>query len=56
MFVDHGAELKKFSKDDYVAFKQIKNLECHFQQCRMEEQQRKLKQSSILRFFHSAPK
>lgn len=49
-------ELKKFSTDDYVAFEHIKNLECHFQKCRMEEQQRKMKQSSILRYFPAVPK
>ncbi|KAI4456822.1 hypothetical protein MML48_8g00020361 [Holotrichia oblita] len=40
-------ELKKFSTYDYVAFEQ---------KCRMEEQQRKMKQPSILRYFPAVPK
>ena len=49
-------EPKTFSKDDYVAFEQVKNLECHFQKCREEAKQRKLKQSTILTFFQTASK
>ncbi|XP_066249566.1 tigger transposable element-derived protein 6-like [Euwallacea similis] len=49
-------ELKNFSKGDYVAFEQIKNLECHYQKCRIEEQRRKFKQPSILKIFQAAPK
>lgn len=43
--------LKKFSKEDFVAFELLKNVESHFQNCFLREKLVKTKQSKILDFF-----
>lgn len=43
--------LKKFSKEDYIAFEHLKNIETHFQYCLLKEKQQKLRQSKIYDFF-----
>lgn len=44
-------DLKKFSKEDFIAFEHLKNLESHFQNYFLQERNRKLKQSKISDFF-----
>lgn len=45
--------LKRFSRDDFVAFQHIKNLESHFQNCLLQQKRKKLRQSSILNFINT---
>lgn len=42
--------LKRFARDDFVAFQHIKNLESHFQNCLLQQKRTRLRQSSILNF------
>lgn len=39
--------LKKFSKEDFVGFEQLKNIESHFQNCLLQEKRKKMKQTKI---------
>lgn len=45
--------LKYFSRDDFVAFQHIKNLESHFQNCLLQQKRKRLRQSSILNFINT---
>lgn len=42
--------LKRFARDDFVAFQHIKDLESHFQNCLLQQKRSRLRQTSILNF------
>lgn len=44
------SSLKQFSRDDFIAFQHIKNLESHFQNCLLQQKSARLRQTSILSF------